>query len=97
MLGTDERRGNIRFDPDKNALAIIHVDGDQDDSRVGLLRDESYRGCSAVFHREHFPYEEGATVDLKVEPDLPRPAEIVWTNQLDERLLRVGFHFVDDQ
>lgn len=96
-MGTDERRENIRFDPDKNALAIIHVEGDEDDSLVGLLRDESYQGCSAVFHREYFPYEEGDTVILKVEPDLPRPAEIVWRNQLDERLFRVGFHFVDDE
>jgi hypothetical protein len=96
-LGTDERRENIRFDPDKNALAIIHVGGDADDSLVGLLRDESYRGCSAVFHSEHFPYEDGTTVDLKVEPDRPRPADIVWTDDLDERLLRVGFHFVDDE
>lgn len=87
------RRENIRFDPDENALAIIHVGGDEDNSLVGLLRDESHSGCGAVFHREYFPFEEQDVVKLKVHQLSPRKAKIAWTNPLDDKLIKVGFQF----
>lgn len=92
-MNTENRRQHIRFDPDENALAVIHIDGEEDNSLIGLLRDESHEGCGAVFHQEHFPYEEGDTVELKVHELNPIHSEISWTKPLDDRLIKVGFHY----
>lgn len=92
-MGSNDRRQHIRFNPDRNALAIIHIDGDENNSLIGLLRDESHEGCGAVFHVDHFPYDEGDVVELKPHELNPVPAEISWTETLDEKLVKVGFNY----
>ena len=94
-MNDDNRREHIRFDPDRNALAIIHVDGDENNSLVGLLRDESHDGCGAVFHDEHFPYDDGDDLTLKVGRLDPKSAEVAWTETVDEKLVKAGFNYLE--
>ncbi|MFB6346763.1 MAG: hypothetical protein ABEK50_13495 [bacterium] len=91
-MNSDNRREHLRFDPEQNALAVIHLNGKDDNSLVGLLRDESQKGCAAVFHQEFFPFEEGDTVELKLYQLEPTESEIKWIQSLDEKLLKVGFN-----
>lgn len=92
-MTSDDRREHIRFNPDENALAIIHIDGNEDNSLIGLLRDESHEGCGAVFHTEHFPYETGDVVKLKPGDLSPMSAEITWTDSIDKKLVKAGFKY----
>ncbi len=92
-MDNKDRREHLRFDPDQNALAIIKMGGNEDESLIGLLRDESAQGCGAVFHGEYFPFEEGDVVQLKVHRLDTRPSEIVWTKEVDEKLVKVGFKY----
>lgn len=94
-MGNEQRREHVRYDPDENALAIIHFGGEEDNSLVGLLRDESHEGCAAVYHKEYFPFDTNDEVTLKVDRLRPSQAEIVWKDELDEKLVKVGFHFVE--
>lgn len=95
MSDVDDRREHLRFDPEQNALVIIHIDGDEDNSLVGLLRDESYEGCGAVFHSEYFPYEEGDEVELKAHELSPLNARVSWIKPLDDKLIKAGFEFLE--
>lgn len=92
-MSEDDRREHLRFDPDQNALAIIHMNGDENESLIGLLRDESMQGCGAVFHEGYFPFDEGDVVQLKVHRLDPQPSEIAWTEHVDEKLVKVGFKY----
>lgn len=88
-----DRREYFRYNPDDNALAEIRRD-DHDDV-VGLVRDESYTGCAAVYQKTAFDLDEGESVVLKVGHDTAREAEVKWIEDLDEQLLKVGFEWED--
>jgi hypothetical protein len=90
---TRDRRDYFRYNPDDNALAEIRVD--EDHSVIGLLRDESYSGCAAVFQQSAFRHEEDEVVSLRAGKQGPRPAEVQWTEPLDDKLVKVGFEWVE--
>lgn len=94
-MSEDDRRQNIRFNPDQNALAIIHRGGNEENPLIGLLRDESYKGCGAIFHQEYFPYEEGDVVELEANQVGPVESKVSWVKPLDEKLVRAGFNFLE--
>ena len=89
-----KKRQNIRFPPPGDPivrLASIEVE-EESLNAVGLLKDESYHGCSAVF-REPFPFKVGQTVRIDLEKIKNLEGEIKWIDQLDEDLLKVGIYF----
>lgn len=99
-LSEGNRREHIRFDPDKNSIVMIFLGSAQEEPNeenklVGLLRDESRSGCGAVFHREFFPLEEGESAKIKPGKISPTEAEVSWLKPIDEKLIRVGFEYLE--
>lgn len=90
---SDNRREYFRYNPDTNALVEIQLDGNR--AIMGLMRDESYSGCAAVYQKSAFHFEEGETVEVQAGNHNPRPADIKWIEELDDKLIKVGFEWVE--
>ena len=82
---------SFRFDPDVNSLVTItnKIGEDALINKVGLVRDESYLGCCAVF-RMPFPLDIGDRFKLNLGNLVNLTGEIKWVKKYDEVLLRVG-------
>ena len=85
------KKRSFRFDPDENSLVTItnKVGDDSDVTKVGLIRDESYIGCCAVF-RKPFPLDIGDRFKLNLGNITNLTGEIVWVKEYDEVLFKVG-------
>lgn len=88
---TDNRRDYFRYDPDKNALAEIELDNE--DAIMGLMRDESYSGGCVVYQKSAFDFQEGDIVTLKAGRQGPMEAEIKWVEDVDEKLVKIGYEW----
>ncbi|MBU1077043.1 MAG: hypothetical protein KKH98_07115 [Spirochaetes bacterium] len=86
-----DKRQNIRFDPDENSLLELFKKGSPNKPNriVGLVRDESYHGCGAIF-RKNFPFKKGDKVMANVGKLTNLKAEIVWVTDVDEVFVKVG-------
>ncbi|MFB6344386.1 MAG: hypothetical protein ABEK50_01245 [bacterium] len=91
----NNQRDYMRYDPDDNALAIIHPGSDNTDQVIGLLRDESYKGWATLFQKNVFSFEEGDEVPVKAGPHTPCTAEIQWTTTVDDKFVKAGFERVE--
>lgn len=87
----DDRRSNIRYNPDKNSL--LTVSQNDSDEIVGLMRDVSEGGCAGIFHQEYFNFNMGDSLRVTTEEFGEQTATIAWTKNIDKRFLKVGFDF----
>ena len=89
----EQRRKSIRFDPDLNATMILEgrTGSGEKVERIGLVRDESGKGCAGVF-RAPFPFTIGQKVKAHVGKLEDMVAEIMWTEDLDDMLVKVGMY-----
>lgn len=90
------RRDYIRYDPDKNSLIRIFLDGDPHDPLIGLLLDKSEGGCGAIFHETTFDFEKNDHVKIKPGKISPRMARIAWIVMVDNKTIRAGFEYLDE-
>ena len=90
---TEQRRKSIRFDPDLNTTMTLEgrVESGGKAEIIGLVRDESGKGCAGVF-RKPFPFEIGQRVKAHVGKLEDMVAEIMWTEDLDDMLVKVGMY-----
>ena len=95
-----KKRNYIRFLPDPNTLLWLSQSASVDDSFepcfVGLVLDESQKGCSAVFVKDQISEQllPGNRCVLAVG-DMPRMiAEIRWQKELDNKSVRLGFEYI---
>ncbi len=84
-------RKSLRFDPDKNCLVtIMHgIVNNEKIDKVGLVRDESYSGCCAIF-RGPFPLKEGEKFKMAVGEITDLVGEIRWIKKYDNVFVTVG-------
>ena len=89
----EQRRKSIRFDPDLNATITLQgrVGSGEKAERIGLIRDESGKGCAGVF-RKPFPFKVGQRIKAHVGKLEDMVAEIMWTEDLDDMLIKVGMY-----
>ncbi len=92
----NNKRKHFRYIPDKNCLVELY--GKKSNHHrtkiVGLCRDESYDGCSAIF-RTPFPFKKGDKISSNVGNIAYQKSEIKWVVKFDEVLVKVGIHFIE--
>ncbi len=95
MKASNKRR-HFRYIPDKNCMVELY--GKKSDHHrtkiIGLCRDESYNGCSAIF-RAPFPFKKGDPITANVGNISYQKAEIKWVKPFDEVLIKAGIHFIE--
>ncbi len=86
-----DKRKNIRFDPDENSLLELSRKNSHGKiiKIMGLVRDESYHGCGAIF-RKNFPFKKGDKVNASVGKLTDLQAEVIWIQDVDEVFVKVG-------
>lgn len=90
-------RSSIRFSSEENALTLVDMKPEQEDfspSAVGLAIDESSHGSGIVMLKKNCPNLDDS-VKIKIGKLAPMKATCVWVKELDEHVVRVGFHFND--
>lgn len=90
-------RSSIRFSAENNSLTLIDLERTDDDfkpSAVGLAIDESSHGSGIVMLKKNCP-EMDREVRVQVGKLAPLKAKVVWVKELDEHVVRVGFHFLE--
>ena len=95
-----KKRNYIRFLPDPNTLLwlsqSVTTDEPFEPRFVGLVLDESQKGCSAVFVKDQIGEKllPGNRCVLAVG-DMPHvTAEVRWQKALDNRSVRLGFEYI---
>jgi len=87
------RRSNLRYDPEENALVeITYHDGHKQHKKIGLLRDESYSGCSFVIDR-NTSIRIGQILTVKAGVLPPMNSEVRWITLLDDKFVKIGVLF----
>jgi len=87
----------MRYPSDTKSVAYFSEDlhdSNLERATVGLIRDESFDGCSLVFLATQ-PISVDSTYLLKVGQLATTQATAVWTKQIDEKLVSVGFQYAD--
>ncbi len=90
-------RKYIRFGPDAGDFVQIDKNLNQQEFEfqdAALLVDESMGGFSVVCLRS-VGLTVGATYRVKVGRIAPLKAELLWEKELDDKVLRMGFRFID--
>lgn len=97
MANEDYTRSAIRFAADDNTLTLLDLSPSEDKFKpvsVGLAIDESSHGSGIVILKKHAP-DLHQEVKIQVGKLAPMLAECVWIKELDEHVVRVGFHYKD--
>ncbi|MFB6346897.1 MAG: PilZ domain-containing protein [bacterium] len=93
----DDQRKHLRYSSDKNSiLRVAQGEIEQSEVVIGLLRDVSKGGCAGVFHNDYFDFSIGKQIVITSDEFEQTTASIVWSKNLDERFLKVGFEFASD-
>jgi len=90
------RRQYIRFPADAETLAQLSFQDELKDfrpERIGLVVNESYQGCAAVF-RAHTDIQAGRTCIIACGAFEPMKARIVRIRPLDSDVISVAFEYV---
>lgn len=94
MSDLDDRRGHLRYNPERNSIVSVSAEPeDNSEGLIGLLLDISGGGCGAIFHQEFFDFEIGQTVYITTEEHKDLEASIVWVRNIEKRALKAGFEF----
>lgn len=93
------KRKSLRFSPDQTAYAQIDLEGhctddSFDPSIVALITDEAYKGCGLVMLNTD-ALKVGDQCALKVGKIGPIMAEVKWREEIDSRVIKVGFLFLE--
>ncbi|MFH1414626.1 MAG: hypothetical protein ABIH89_00900 [Elusimicrobiota bacterium] len=86
-------RKSFRFNPDENCLIKItrcETTG-EDMNKVGLVMDESYAGCSAVF-RKPFVLKEGEKFKMELGKIHNLTGYVQWVNNFNKVFLIAGIY-----
>ena len=88
-------RNKVRFKPDENTMAFIAYDTDgEEHSIIALVDNESFEGAGLVINQD-FPLEVGDNCILKVGDLASMRAELRWKKQLEGKIYRLGFHYLE--
>ena len=91
-----EKRRSLRIKPELMDMAIIDI-GLHDAfraERVALVVDVTPNsGCGLVMVLDH-ALKAGQTCRIKIGDKNPRKAKVMWQNELDESLVRLGLEFI---
>lgn len=95
-----QRRRFLRFPGDPLDTAQIDFRGGEtfDPQYVGLIRQEAYAGCGLLLVYQdglEKVFASGTRCTIKVGKLDPLPAEVVWSVNMDDEALKVGFKFDD--
>ncbi|MGK5088479.1 hypothetical protein WDW86_13045 [Bdellovibrionota bacterium FG-2] len=91
------QRKSIRFSPDPGTLAQIEIplkDGAFAPKDVGLVLNESNRGCAVVVTRKSF-LKAGELWRIKIGHLEPLKAQIKWVTELDMDVQKVGLQYLE--
>lgn len=94
MLHTHQ---HMRFKPDPMDAAMVDLKASTpafEPTMSCLILNESFSGCALVIPTA-FPISEGTFMRVKVGRMEPLRAEVVWTQRLDDELLKVGIRFLE--
>ena len=92
------KRRHIRFDPDSgDYVQIDHkLEGTEFTCQhVALLIEESPMGGCSIACLKSVGLIKGTTYRLKVGRLSPLLAEVMWTRELDDKLMRCGLRFLE--
>lgn len=89
----ENKRRQIRFHPDENALAEVRFP-DLGAQKIGLLYEESAGGCSAVLIADKI-YKVDLRVVVTPGRLSPMLAEIKWVREIHPGVVRVGFRYLE--
>ncbi len=78
----------IRFSQENECIVNIS-DGER--GCQGLLRDESFNGCCAIFYK-NFPFSTGDTAEIRMGDQGKYKCEIAWVKEFDEVLIKAGIN-----
>jgi hypothetical protein len=82
----------LRYTPDEHYLIIEYLNNKKHKRRlIGLVRDESYNGCCALF-RQPFPFKTGDNLVFKLGRAPELHGEIKWVEPFDEVFVKVGIN-----
>ena len=90
------KRKNIRYVSEVNELVGMMRGQDESDFReeiVGILVDESFKGCSVVIHCSH-QLAAGEKMIVRAGKLSPLPAEVRWSKDIDEKVCKVGLEYL---
>ena len=87
-----ERRKHERANSTQNAIIELNINGKSKKNKVivGLLLNESWHGCCAVF-KKPFTLKRGHPVKANVSSLHDMNADIKWIVDVDESLVKIGF------
>ena len=94
--GTHKRKG-VRFKPDPGAYAEIEwgaARGDFKGDLIGLVTDESFRGCGLVIVFQE-PIRTGSKLRVRIGNGPVLRAEVKWSSFLDSEVVRVGVTYLE--
>lgn len=97
MDKSSNTRKYIRFEPDSGDFVQIDREVDRHEflfQEAALLVDESAGGFSVVCLRS-LGFVSGQCVRVKVGRMAPLKAESVWIRELDDKVVRMGFRFLE--
>lgn len=88
-----EKRKNIRYPSDRNSLIELIRIGQkgETDMMIGLLINESWHGCCAVF-KKPFPFTSNDDLIAHVGSLSNIKADIKWIMEIDDTLIKIGFY-----
>lgn len=94
-----EKRRFIRFAADPGQIAEIDLfpqrpQGEFQPNAVGLILDESFKGCGLVILQTE-KLQVGEKVKIKVGKLHPLKAQVRWRAQIDPRVLKIGLEFLE--
>ena len=74
---------------------ILEIKNNKGEKQLGLIRDESFSGCCAIFRKplnikkgEKFFFRSGDSVFLK--------GKLIWQQELDKVMIKIGIQIADN-
>ena len=89
QIGDMKQRRDIRFPPDPRTLAVLVIEGRE---AVGLILDESFRGCRVAIKSKELDLVPGTQCKAQVGKLAVVSARVAWSKQYEDVSI-VGLEF----
>jgi hypothetical protein len=92
-----DKRKYIRYPLEPNELATIYYldeDTKKTGQRVGLGKDESFKGCCVVFVGE-IGLKEGQEVLYECGTLIKVKARVTWIKKMEDQITKIGFSIIE--
>jgi hypothetical protein len=95
-LALKQKRRYPRVKPTGIDAAFIDfkAEGKFEPSHIALIVDHSVDGGAGIAMLAQFAPHLRDTMRLKIGVDKPKVAKVVWRNQIDEEIVRLGIVFI---